>query len=202
MREIVRPMSAQGMGRASEEPVVLTNIICWSFFAALEGDDNPLDPLTDRMDWRQCCDLPLDAALPERRPLVTCRRRVGLSVMEGMFAQFFPLWVEKERVAVKHRFFDGTPVKASASSKPSREEVETASVATMPEKGEAFHEQPITLAPSVKTTPVTFTNAASPADKAAVEARRSPALKPVGDRQAAGDPEARCQRGKHGNRRA
>lgn len=146
--ESVRPSYSSDMGRCSEDPVLLTKIMLLSFFYAIDGDENTLETLTYRMDWRQFCDLPLDAPIPDRTTLVKFRRRVGLSVIEGIFKKFFTGLVERDLVDLYHRFFDGTPVKARASINPYRDQVYTELLATIDEKLEQFHDQQVALDPS------------------------------------------------------
>jgi transposase len=198
--EIVRPYYAADMGRGSEDPILLTKIMFLSFFYAIAGDENTLETLTYRMDWRQFCDLPLDAPLPDRSTLVKFRRRVGLAVIEGIFARFLAGLVDRNFVDLKHRFFDGTPVKARASINPYRDEVYTELLTAIDEKLQQFHTQQVELDPSLNPTPVTLTKTTYAADNTAVDARWSQKMKPVAERQSLGDPEARFQRGKHGKR--
>jgi transposase len=197
---IVRPYYSVDMGRDSEDPVLLTKIMFLSFFYAVDGDENTLETLTYRMDWRQFCDLPLDASLPDRTTLVKFRRRVGLSVIEGIFQTFLAGLVARDLLDLRHRFFDGTPVKARASINPYRDEVYTELLSAIDEKLQQFHTQQVELDSSLNTTPVELTKTTYSADNAAVDARRSQEMKPVSDRQSAGDPDARFQRGKHGKR--
>ena len=125
--EKARPFYALEHGRPPEDPILLTKIMFLSFLYDVKGDENTLETLTYRMDWRQFCDLPLDAPLPDRSTLVKFRRRVGLSVIEGLFRSLLEDLVRRELVDWRHRFFDGTPVKARASINPYRDEVYTES---------------------------------------------------------------------------
>jgi hypothetical protein len=179
---------------------LLTKIIFLSFFYEVKGDEKTLETLTYRMDWRQFCDLPLDAPLPDRSTLVKFRRRVGLSVIEGLFQALLDELVADGLVDLTHRFFDGTPVKARASINPYRDEVYTETQAAIQEKLTDFHTHHITVDSALNTTPVELNKTAYAADNAAIEARRSQDMKPVADRQSKGDPDARFQRGKHGKR--
>ena len=198
--EIVRPYYSADMGRDSEDPVLLTKIMFLSFFYAVEGDENTLETLTYRMDWRQFCDLPLDAPLPDRSTLVKFRRRVRLAVIEGIFEQFLAGLVDRDLVDLSHRFFDGTPVKARASINPYRDEIYADTLEAIEEKLTHFHTQQVALDPALNSTPVELMKTTDAPDNAAVDARRSQEMKPVADRQSKGDPDARFQRGKHGNR--
>lgn len=198
--EKARPFYALDMGRPSEDPILLTKILFLSFFYDVTGDEKTLETLIYRMDWRQFCDLPLDAPIPDRSTLVKYRRRVGLSVIEGMFHSFLALLVERDLVDFTHRFFDGTPVKARASINPYRDEVYTETLAAIEEKLKAFHTDQVECDPTLNTTPVELTNTTYAADNGAVDARRTHEMKPVSERQSAGDPEAQFQRGKHGTR--
>jgi transposase len=198
--EAARPFYSADMGRGSEDPVLQTKILFLSFFYGVEGDKNTLETLKYRMDWRQFCDLRLDAPLPERSTLVKFRRRVGLSVIEGIFQQFLAGLVKRGLLDLKHRFFDGTPVKARASINPYRDEVYAEILSAIDEKLQQFHAQQVELDPRLNTTAVTLTKTAYAADNAAVEARRAQEMKPVAERHSAGDPAARFQRGKHGKR--
>jgi hypothetical protein len=156
--------------------------------------------LTYRIDWRQFCDLPLDAPVPDRSTVVKFRRRVGLSVIAGVFHSFLDVLVDHKLVDMTHRFFDGTPVKARASINPSRDEISTETLAAIDERLKTFHSEQVECDPALNTTPVALTKTSYSADNEAVEARRSCEMKPVGERQSAGDPDARFQRGKHGKR--
>lgn len=196
----VRTEYSADMGRGSEDPVLLTKIMFLSFFYDVSGDKNTLETLTYRMDWRQFCDLRLDEPLPDRTTLVKFRRRLGLLVIEESFQAFLQTLAERELIDLQHRFFDGTPVKARASINPYRDEVYTETLAAIDEKLQQFHDQQVTLDPQLKTAAVELKKTTYAADNAAVAARRSQELKPVGDRQSAGDPQARFQRGKHGKR--
>jgi len=187
-------------GRPSEDPVLLTKLLFLSFFYDVKGDRLTLETVTYRMDWRQFCDLPLDAPLPDRTTLVKFRRRVGLSVIEGLFRALLDDLVRRQLVDLSHRFFDGTPVKARASINPYRDEVYTESQAAIEEKLKEFHSQQVDVDPALNTTPVDLKKTSYAADHEAVDARRKQPLKPVAERQSAGDPDARFQRGKHGKR--
>ncbi len=188
------------MGRASEDPVLLTKIMFLSLYYDVVGDKNTLDTLTFRMDWRQFCDLPLDAPLPARSTLVKFRRRVGLSVIQDMFKRFLVSLVDQNLMDLSHRFFDGTPVKARASINPYRDEVYTELLEVIDQKLQQFHDQQVALDPTLNTTPVKLTKPAYSSDNAAVDARWTQEMKPVAERHSAGDPDARFQRGKHGKR--
>jgi transposase len=198
--EKARPFYDLENGRPSEDPILLTKIMFLSFFYDVKGDEKTLETLTYRMDWRQFCDLPLDAPLPNRTTLVKFRRRVGLSVIEGVFQALLDELVRRDLVDLNHRFFDGTPVKARASINPYRDEVYTETQAAIEEKLKDFHAQQVQVDPALNTTPVELKKTKYAADHEAVGARRKHALKPVADRHSAGDADARFQRGKHGKR--
>ena len=198
--ELARPFYSDEMGRGSEDPVLLTKILFLSFFENVPGDEKTLETLTYRMDWRQFCDLPLDAQLPDRTTLVKFRRQVGLTVIEGMFQELLADLMERGFLDRQHRFFDGTPVKARARINPYRDEIYQEKLAAINQKLFEFHDQQVALDPTLNATPVALTKSAYAADHALVDARRAQELKPVGERQSAGDPEARFQRGKQGKR--
>ena len=198
--ERVRSHYSNDMGRGSEDPVLLTKIMFLSFFSHVTGDKNTLETLSFRMDWRQFCDLPLDAPLPDRTTLVKFRRQVGLSVTEGMFQQFLACLIDRELLDVTHRFFDGTAVKARAAINPYRDDIYTEMQEALTEKLAQFHTQQLDCDPALNSTPVALTRPTYAADNAEVNARRSQEMKPVADRKSAGDPDARFQRGKHGKR--
>jgi len=198
--EKAKSFYALDMGRSSEDPILQTKILFLSFFYDVKGDEKTLETLTYRMDWRQFCELPLDAPIPDRTTLVKFRRRVGLSVIEGVFQSFLDVLVKQHLLDLSHRFFDGTPVKAVASINPYRDEVYEETLKAIQEKLEHFHNQQVKLDPSLNPTPVELTKSQYAADNAAVDARRSQPMKPVAERTSAGDPDARFQRGKHGKR--
>jgi transposase len=103
--EQASPYYALEMGRPSEDPILLTKIMFLSFFYDVQGDKKTLDTLTYRIDWRQFCDLSLAAPVPDRSTLVKFRRRVGLSVIEGLFHAFLDVLVDHHLVDLTHRFF-------------------------------------------------------------------------------------------------
>jgi hypothetical protein len=152
------------------------------------------------MDWRRFCDLPLDAAIPDRTTLVKFRRRVGLPVIEGMFQALLDDLVRRGFLDLQHRFFDGTPAKARARINPYRDEVYQETLEAIAHKMEQFHGQQLERDSACNPTPVTLTRATYAADNAAIDARWKEPLKPVAERQSGGDSDARFQRGKHGKR--
>jgi len=196
--EKAKPFYDLELGRASEDPILLTKIMFLSFYYDVKGDEKTLETLTYRMDWRQFCDLPLDAPIPDRTTLVKFRRRVGLSAIEGIFQSFLDDLVDRDLLDLSHRFFDGTPVKARASINPYRDDIYEATQEAIQTKLQAFHDQQIALDPSLNSTPVELTKTTYAPDNAALDARRAEPMKPVADRISAGDPDARFQRGKHG----
>ncbi len=196
--EKAKPFYSLEMGRNSEDPILQTKILFLSFFYDVNGDNKTLETLRYRMDWRQFCDVALDAPIPDRTTLVKFRRRVGLSVIEGVFQSFLTYLTERDLIDVSHRFFDGTPVKARASINAYRDDIYEAAQEAITEKLQHFHEQQIALDPALNSTPVKLTKSRYSADNAALEARRAEPMKPVGERTSTGDPDARFQRGKHG----
>lgn len=200
LMEAVRPFYSNDQGRASEDPVLLTKTLFLSFFYDVVGDEKTLDTLKNRLDWRQFCDLRLDEALFDRTTLVKFRRTVGLTVIETVFQTLLTDLVHRGLVDFRHRFFDGTPVKARAAINPYRDEVYTETLAAIEEKLQQYHANQIALDPALNTTPVELTKTQYASDNAGVDARWAQEMKPVGERQSAGDPDARFQRGKHGKR--
>jgi transposase len=198
--EAARPSYSNDAGRPSEDPVLLTKTLFLSFFFDVVGDANMIETLRNRLDWRQFCDLRLDEALFDRTTLVKFRRSVGLTVIETLFQTLLTELVTQGLVDFRHRFFDGTPVKARAAINPYRDEVYTETLAAIEVKLQQYHAQQIALDPALNTTPVELTKTQYASDNRGVDARWSQAMKPVGERQSAGDPDARFQRGKHGKR--
>lgn len=198
--EAIRPFYSNDHGRASEDPILLTTTLFLSFLYDVAGDAKTLDTVRNRLDWRQFCDLRLDEALFNRTTLVKFRRSVGLVVIETLFKTLLTDLVHQGFVDFRHRFFDGTPVKARAAIHPYRDDVYTETLAAIEEKLQQFHAHQIALDPALNTTPVELTKTQYASDNAGVDARWSQEMKPVGERQSAGDPEARFQRGKHGKR--
>lgn len=195
---VVRPYYSLDMGRPSEDPVLLTKIQFLSFFYDIRGDKNTLETLSNRMDWRQFCDVKLDAPLPDRTTLVTFRRKVGLAVIEGLFRDVLQILAKESLLDLNHRFFDGTPAKARARINPYRDEVYQETLAGIEEKLAAFKAEQIELDPCLNPTPVKLAKKSYAADNREVEARRKEALKPVAQRVSDGDKAARFQRSKHG----
>ena len=186
------------MGRPSEDPVLLAKIQFLSFFYDIEGDKNTLETLSNRIDWRQFCDLKRDAPLPERTTLVNFRRKVGLAVIEGMFRDFLQALAKESLLDLNHRFFDGTPAKARARINPYRDEIYQETLAGIEEKLASFKAEQVKLDPCLNTTPVKLEKTSYAADNREVEARRKEKLKPVAQRMSNGDKDARFQRSKHG----
>ena len=198
--EKAKPFYDMEMGRASEDPVLLTKILFLSFYYDVKGDAKTLETLTYRMDWRQFCDLPLDAPIPNRTTVVKFRRRVGLVVITGIFQAFLETLVARNLLDLSHRFFDGTPVKARASINVYRDEIYEATQEAIHGKLQHFQAHQLALDPALNSTPVNLTKSAYAPDNAALDARRAEPMKPVAERASKGDPDARFQRGKHGKR--
>ncbi len=198
--EAVRPFYSNDMGRGSEDPVLQAKTLFLSFFYDVVGDAKTLDTLKNRVDWRQFCDLRLDEELFDRTTLVKFRRSVGLVVIETVFQTLLVDLAHQGLLDLRHRFFDGTPIKARASINPYRDDVYTETLDAIQEKLQQFHAEQIVLDPTLNTSPVELTKTTYAADNTAVDARWSQEMKPVGERHSAGDPDARFQRGKHGKR--
>jgi transposase len=185
-------------GCPSEDPRLLTKILFLSFFFAVEGDNNTLQALTYRLDWRQFCGLSLLEKLPARSTLVTFRRRVGPAVIETLFTGVVETLREEGLISQHHRFFDGTPAKARANINPYRDDIYEAARDTLAVQEASSPSETVELPPVLNPSPVQLTKHAYPVDDQAVRARRTQPMKPVAARQSAGDPDAHFQRGKHG----
>ncbi len=187
------------LGKPSEDPVLLTKMMFLSFYADVKGDRNTLDTLANRLDWLQFCDVPLTAELPHRTTLVTFRRNLGLTVIEGLFKDFLSRLVSQKRVDSSHRFFDGTPAKARARINPYRDEMYEEPLSVIDERVEADTQaHQVKIDAALNTTPVQLEKDVYSSDLSAVDCRRAQEMKPVGKRQSAGDADARFQCGKHG----
>ncbi len=202
--EAAQPFYDLDQGRPSEDPRLLTKILFLSFFFAVEGDQNTLQTLKYRIDWLQFCGLSLCEALPDRTTLVTFRRRMGAAVIEALFMDIVGMLREKGLITQQHRFFDGTPAKARAQINAFRDEIYEESLETIAATVAAASSEAATspdtvvLPPELNPSPVQLTKREYPVDDKKVKARRTQPMKPVADRQSAGDPEAHFQRGKHG----
>jgi transposase len=198
--EAARLSYSTDQGRPSEDPVLLTKTVFLSFFYDVAGDEKTIETLRNRLDWRQFCDLRLDEPLFHRTTLVKFRRSVGLTVITTLFQTLLTELVHQGLVDFRHRFFDGTPVKARAAINPYRDDVYAETQAAIEVKLQQFQAQQIALDPELNPTPVELTKTEYAVDNTGVDARWSQEMKPVGERQSAGDPDARFQRGKHGKR--
>ncbi len=198
--EAVKDFYDPDMGRPSEDPVLLTKILFLSFYFNTEGDDNTLETLKYRMDWRQFCDLNLDAPLPDRTTLVKFRRRLGLPVIETLFNDLVQQLVGQDLIDLNHRFFDGTPVKARASINCYRDEIYEETLDAIADKLEQFKSDHIELDPELNSTPVNLEKETYPVANQGVESRHEQEMKSVSERVSAGDPEAHFQRGKQGKK--
>jgi len=196
--ETARPFYDDDMGRPSEDPVLLTKILFLSFFYHIPGDENTLLTLKYRLDWRQFCGLSLFASLPERTTLVTFRGRVGAVVIDALFEDVVAMLVHRGLIDQRHRFFDGTPASARASINPYRDEIYEESLETIEARLEQTPSETVTLVPEGNRSPVELEKPTYPVYQSGVKSRREQPMRPVADRQSAGDPEAHFQRGKHG----
>ena len=192
--EAARPFYDDNMGRPSEDPVVLTKLLFLSFFFNISGDQNILQTLKYRIDWRQFCGLSLFDYLPERTTLVKFRGRVGSAVVAAWFDDV----VERGLIDERHRFFDGTPAKALARINPYRDEIYIESLKSIYAKLDEHSSETVELTPELNPAPVQLSKTTYSVDQHAVKVRREQPMKPVADRQSAGDPDAGFQRGKHG----
>ena len=196
--QAAQPYYDLDQGRPSEDPRLLTKILFLSFFFAVEGDNNTLQALTYRLDWRQFCGLSLLEKLPARSTLVTFRRRVGPAVIETLFTGFVEKLREEGLISHHHRFFDGTPAKARASINPYRDDIYEVSRKCLAVQEASSSSDTVELPPELNPSPVQLTKREYPVDDQRVKARRKQPMKPVAERQSAGDPDAHFQRGKHG----
>jgi transposase len=197
--EAARPYYSDDQGRPSEDPLLLFKIMFLSFFYGIPGDRNTLETLKYRIDWRQFCGLSLLDTLPDRTTLVKFRRIVGATMIHCLFTSFVETLVDKGLLDRTHRFFDGTFAQARAQINPYRDEIYEEPLSKVEEKiASAHRSETVTLAPELNPSPVELTKDEYPVDQEAAKARRAEPMKPVADRQAAGDPDAHFQRGKHG----
>jgi len=186
------------MGRPSEDPILLLKIMFLSFYHDIKGDENILATLKYRIDWRQFCGLSLFAALPTRTTLVKFRGRVGPTVIAALFEQIVEMLRHRGLLDSTHRFFDGTPATARACINPYRDEIYEEPLERLDAKLEQNPSESIELDLGANPSPVLLKKTRYPVEQAAVHARRQEPMKPVSERQSAGDPDAHFQRGKHG----
>ncbi len=198
LMEVARPFYDDEMGRPSEDPIMLLKLLFLSFYDAVEGDTHILSTLNYRLDWRQFCGLSLFASVPARTTLVTFRRRVGPVIIDALFEQIVETLRERGLLDSQHRCFDGTPATARACINPYRDEIYEEPLAQMTAKLEQTPASTVDVTPEMNPSPVHLTKTNYPVDQQAVQRRRQEAMKPVSERQSAGDPEARFQRSKHG----
>ncbi len=99
-----------------------------------------------------------------------------------------------------HRFFDGPPATAHATINPYRDEIYEESLETIEARLEQTPSETVSLSPEGHSSPVELEKTTYPVDQSGVKTRRGQPMKPVADRQSAGDPAAHFQRGKHGKR--
>ena len=197
--EAARPYYSDDQGRPSEDPLLLLKIMFLSFFYNIVGDQNTLDTLTYRIDWRQFCGLSLFAPLPDRTTLVKFRRVVGAAIIHCLFTSFVETLVVKGLIDRTHRFFDGTFAQARAQINPYRDEIYEKPLAEVEEKIARDHpSETVTLPPALNPSPVELTKDEYPVNQEAAKARRAEPMKPVAERHSAGDPDAHFHRGKHG----
>ena len=196
--EAARPFYDDNMGRPSEDPVVLTKLLFLSFFFNISGDLNILQTLKYRIDWRQFCGLSLFDALPERTLLVKFRGRVGPAVIAAWFSDVVEGLKERGLIDDRHRFFDGTPAKARARINPYRDEIYVKPLDSISAKLDELPSETVELTPELNPSPVELQKKTYSVDQQAIKIRRKQSMKPVEERQSAGDPDAYFQRGKHG----
>jgi len=196
--EAARPFYDDDIGRPSEDPVMLTKLLFLSFFFHISGDSTILQTLKYRIDWRQFCGVSLFASLPDRTTLVTFRTRVGAAVIATWFEEVVEMLKRQGLIDEQHRFFDGTPAKARARINPYRDEIYEESLESMAARFTEGPSETVALASELNPSPVQLEKTTYSVDQREMKTRREQPMKPVADRQSAGDPEAHFQRGKHG----
>ncbi len=196
--EAARPFYDDNMGRPSEDPVVFTKLLFLSFFCHISGDCTILQTLKYRLDWRQFCGLSLFDALPTRTTLVKFRTQVGAAVVAAWFADVVEGLKARGLMNDRHRFFDGTPAKAHARINPYRDEMYDEPLDSISAKLDERPLETVELTPDVNPSPVDVQKNTYSVDQQAIKIRRKQSMKPVAERQSAGDPDAHFQRGKHG----
>lgn len=198
--EAARPFYSEDMGRNSEDPILLTKTIFLSFLFDEKGDDKTIDALSHRLDWLQFCDLSIGDPLFDRSTLVKFRRALGPVVITVLFVSLLERLRHARLVTQEHRFFDGTPVKAAASINMYRDEIYKDPLAVIELRLQQLSTHQLELNFDQNPSPVELKKEEYAVDGREIEARRNEPMKPVADRQSAGDPDARFQRAKHGKR--
>ncbi len=196
--KVVQPFYDGEMGRPSEDPIMLLKLLFLAFYDNIEGDENIMATLNYRLDWRQFCGLSLFATLPDRTTLVKFRRRVGPVLIAALFEHLVDTLRHRGLIDSQHRFFDGTPATARACINPYRDEIYNETLAQIAAKLEQSPSPTVEVTPEMNPSPVQLEKTTYPLGPQAIHRRRQEPMKPVAERQSAGDPEARFQRSKHG----
>ncbi len=186
------------MGRPSEDPIMLLKLMVLSFYFNVQGDENTLHTLKYRIDWRQFCGLSLFEVLPDRTTLVKFRGRVGPTIVDALFEGLVERLKSRGLLDQQHRFFDGTPAKARACINPYRDEMYEKPLVELAAETAQNPPGSVELTPDIHPSPVHLSKTTYPVESSAVGSRRAEPMKPVADRQSAGDSDARFQRSKHG----
>ncbi|MCP4704477.1 MAG: hypothetical protein GY865_07690 [candidate division Zixibacteria bacterium] len=192
------PYYSEGMGRGSEDPVLLTKVIFLSFLFDIKGDDNIINTLAQRLDWLQFCDLSIGDPLFDRTTLVKFRRALGPMLIATLFVDLLERLRNVSLVKEEHCFFDGTPVKATARINMYRDEIYKDPLAVINHRLCQLSTRQLSLNFDQNPSPVQLKQDSYPVDNQLLEARRNQEMKPVAERRSAGDPEAQFQRTKHG----
>lgn len=196
--EAARPYYSEDMGRSSEDPILLTKVMFLSFLFDVEGDDNTIDTLAQRLDWLQFCDLSIGEDLFDRTTLVKFRRAMGLVVIMALFTDLLTRLRQVALMTDANRCFDGTPVKACAGINIYRDEIYRDPLRVIDRKLRQLSTPQLELDFGQNPSPVKLEKKSYAVDDQLLDARRSQPMKPVSERRSAGDPNAQFQPKKHG----
>jgi len=102
-------------GHESLDPALILKLLFLLFYQNVRSERELMRQLPYRMDWLWFCDLDLDDSIPDHSVLSKARRRWGLEVFEGLFAEVLSLCAESGLIDGRTVYADSTVLKADAS---------------------------------------------------------------------------------------
>jgi transposase len=102
-------------GQVSIDPVVIVKLMLLAFLENVRSERELMRQLPLRLDWLWFCEMDLDEAAPDHSVLSKARRRWGLEVFEGIFADVLRRCVAAGLVEGQSVYADSTVLKANAS---------------------------------------------------------------------------------------
>ncbi len=114
VRDLVRELYANRLGRPAIDPVVFFKLQLIMFFEGIRSERQLMDTVNVNLAHRWYIGYDLDEAIPDHSSLSKIRARYGIDVFQRFFERIVELCREADLVWGQELNFDGTKVRANA----------------------------------------------------------------------------------------